>query len=284
MVEKVDLKNKNIPVKLPQASVLKYPPDDKANASALIGLVLAIGLIVVALVIGSSPSAFFDVRSVLIVVFGTFMVTSISFNAEDFSAATSLIGRSLLQRETNVELLSKQLLELALIVRAKGFLELNNYTSHIRNNPFLHQGCRMLSDGNTQEEITRILGQEIDVQTRLHYKSASILRRAAEVAPAMGLIGTLIGLVQMLAFLDDPTTIGPSMAVALLTTFYGAFLSTIIFSPLATKMEYNAQSDAMQKRLIINGITSMARKENPRRLEMILNSILPLGHRIKYFE
>ena len=142
----------------------------------------------------------------------------------------------------------------------------------------------MVRDGASQEEIQNLLGREIDVQTRLHYKSAGILRRAAEVSPAMGLIGTLIGLVQMLAYLDDPTTIGPSMAVALLTTFYGAFLSTVVFSPLATKMEHNAQNDAVQKRLIINGMTSMVRKENPRRLEMIINSILPPDSRIRYFK
>ncbi len=100
----------------------------------------------------------------------------------------------------------------------------------------------------------------------------------------MGLIGTLIGLVQMLAMLDDPSSIGPSMALALLTTFYGALLGTVIFAPMAAKLEENAHLEALEKQLVIAAIGSISRQENPRRLEMILNSELPPMERIKYFD
>ena len=274
----------NKPIKLPQASVLNETPQSKTDISTLLGLVLSIGLVVLALFMGDNPSAFVDIRALMIVFFGTLAVTSVSFLGEDLMAAFRIVGRALFKSDISIELLAKQLLELALISRSKGFLELRKYDAQLQSNPFLRKGILMLRDGHTGEEIARLLGREIDVQTGLYYKSASVLRRAADVAPAMGLIGTLIGLVQMLAMLDDPTTIGPSMAIALLTTFYGAFLSTVVFAPLATKIEHNAQGDAMQKRLVINGLLSMSRQENPRQLEMVLNSILPLGHRIRYFD
>ncbi|MEC7029070.1 MAG: MotA/TolQ/ExbB proton channel family protein, partial [Pseudomonadota bacterium] len=133
-------------------------------------------------------------------------------------------------------------------------------------------------------DIDRVLGQEVDALAERHRRSASILRRASEVAPAMGLIGTLVGLVQMLAQLDDPSSIGPAMAVALLTTFYGAIMGTVILGPLAAKLERNSGDETMIKNLILTAMGSIARQENPRRLEMLLNSELPPEHRIRYFE
>jgi chemotaxis protein MotA len=111
-----------------------------------------------------------------------------------------------------------------------------------------------------------------------------VLRRASEVAPAMGLIGTLVGLVQMLGSLSDPSAIGPAMALALLTTFYGAVLGNVVLSPLAAKVERAAEEDALVKTLYTIGAVSIARQENPRRLEMLLNAVLPPGKRIQYFD
>ena len=100
----------------------------------------------------------------------------------------------------------------------------------------------------------------------------------------MGLIGTLIGLVQMLGQLDDPSTIGPSMAVALLTTFYGAVLSNMLFSPLAAKLERNSDEEVLLNTIYLTGVTSIGRKENPRRLEMLVNTLLPPAQRVQFFD
>ena len=100
----------------------------------------------------------------------------------------------------------------------------------------------------------------------------------------MGLIGTLVGLVQMLGNLDDPSSIGPAMAVALLTTFYGAILATMVFNPLASKLERNSDAEAMVNQIYAIGATSISRQENPRRLEMMLNTILPPVKRVNYFD
>ena len=117
-----------------------------------------------------------------------------------------------------------------------------------------------------------------------HQKGVNVLRRAAEFSPAMGLIGTLIGLVQMLGGLDDPTTIGPRMAVALLTTFYGALLANLVFSPLAAKLERNSGLEETINNIYLIGASSVGRQENPRRLEMLLNSTLPPTDRVRFFE
>ena len=125
---------------------------------------------------------------------------------------------------------------------------------------------------------------EVEVLAERHKRSASIARRASEVAPAMGLIGTLVGLVQMLADLENPETIGPAMAVALLTTFYGAILGTVVLASIAVKLEKNSADETLIKTLVTIAATSIARQDNPRRLEMMLNSELPPSERIRYFD
>jgi chemotaxis protein MotA len=220
----------------------------------------------------------------LIVFCGTLAVTAISFTGAEFFNTVKIIGKSLVRHIYNHKSSSHQLIDLAVAVRHDGVLSLQQIEKELKKDNFLYRGIQMVSDGNTSDEISRIMGQEIDAQAARHHKGISILRRAAETAPAMGLIGTLIGLVQMLAMLDDPSTIGPSMAVALLTTFYGAMLGTVVCSPLAGKLEANAEQEILHKTLILTTLGSIARQENPRRLEMMLNSELPPSQRVKYFK
>ncbi len=115
-------------------------------------------------------------------------------------------------------------------------------------------------------------------------RSVDILRRAGDVAPAMGLIGTLIGLVQMLGSLNDPRTIGPAMAIALLTTFYGAILAHMVFLPLAARADRMSEEEALSNSVYTLGVASIGRKENPRRLEVIVNALLPPEQKVNFFE
>ena len=142
----------------------------------------------------------------------------------------------------------------------------------------------LVVDGTPGEEVERILRREVLSQSQRSRISAEVFRRAAEVAPAMGLIGTLVGLVQMLSNLDDPSSIGPAMAIALLTTFYGAVLAYMVFSPLASKLEQRNDDDTLVQTVYLTGAASIGRHENPRRLEMLLNAILPPAHQIQYFD
>ena len=147
-----------------------------------------------------------------------------------------------------------------------------------------YKSVRLLVAGVPANDLERILRNELQSITNRHLKSANILRKAGEISPAMGLIGTLIGLVQMLANLDDPSAIGPAMGLALLTTFYGAVLANMVFNPLAAKLERNSREEEMVNTIYMMGATSMARQENPRRLEMMINTVLPPSKRLKYFD
>ena len=267
---------------LPQISV--PVPRTKMDLATLLGIIGSLALIAGAIFMSDSDASFINLPSILIVVLGTMAATSISFTGDELLKAGSVIRHSLIRRIYNPAALAKNLIALAIVSRKKGVLALSVYERDLRRDPFLGRAMQMVVDGVLPADIKRLLGQEIESLLDRHKRSASIALRAAEIAPAMGLIGTLVGLVQMLADLENPETIGPAMAVALLTTFYGAIMGNVILAPLAVKLEKNSKDEAMIKTLISIAAISMAGQENPRRLEMLLNSELPPSDRINYFD
>jgi chemotaxis protein MotA len=267
---------------LPTVHVEK--PDARPDFATILGLLFAVGLIFAAIAMGQSNANFFNVPALMIVLFGTMAATAISYTGEELAKAGRIIGKSMLRRKQHPATMASSLIDLAIIAKKKGILALMNYESETDKYPFLSRALQMVVDGYRAAEIERLLTLEVEALSERHKRSAGITRRAAEVAPAMGLIGTLVGLVQMLADLENPETIGPAMAVALLTTFYGAILGTVIMAPLAVKLEKYSSDEAMIKTLIITAATSIARQDNPRRLEMLLNAELPPSERIVYFD
>lgn len=254
------------------------------DPATLVGLAGAFALVAAAMVLGGSPRAFLDVPAILIVVGGTLLVTTISFSMGDVFGAQRTIARSLFHQKTDLSQAAQLVLRLADQARKKGVLALQDPLDQMPPQGFLHRGLSLAVDGYTGDDIESILRAEISATADRHDKSSAILRRAAEVAPAMGLIGTLVGLVQMLGNLEDPSTIGPSMAVALLTTFYGAILANMLFLPLAAKLERNSAHEALVNTVYMLGAASIARQENPRRLELMINTALPPANRVRYFK
>lgn len=251
--------------------------------ATILGLLLAVGLIGAALFMGGQITAFYNLPSVLIVICGTVAVTTISFSGTDLAGFGKIIKQSFLVQTADIRGVARQLLDMAVLVRRKGPLALQNIDKSLERQPFLREASYLVMDGITPDEIERILSQDMEAFAERFQQGIGMLRRGAEVAPAMGLIGTLIGLVQMLATLDDPSTIGPSMAVALLTTFYGAILGSVILTPLANKLEKRMSELFIERTMIVLTAISMARKENPRRLEMLINTTLPPEKKIRYF-
>lgn len=254
------------------------------DLTTVFGLVLTFVLISIAIMIGQSDANFFNIPSFLIVILGTITVTSISFTWDEFSNAGRVIGNSLFRSHISPKRMARQLMDIAVLAKKRGLLALAGAENELKKDPDLYKAVQIVTDGYSPDDIERVLAQDLDAQVERHRRSANILRRGSEIAPAMGLIGTLIGLVQMLANLQDPSTIGPAMAVALLTTFYGAILGTAVLSPMAAKLERNSNEEAMIKSLTMIAMSSIARQDNPRRLEMLLNSELPPGERIVYFD
>ena len=269
--------------KLEPIDIAIDPIDRSPDFSSIMGLIFAVGLIIVAIVIGENAN-FVNIPSILIVVLGTMAVTAISFSAQELKKVISILGQSFTKVSYNPQRTARQLMELSDIARKSGLLALSNIDGKLRNDPHLADAVQVVTDGYNAQDVSYVLAQDIDALEERHRTSANILRRAAEVAPAMGLIGTLVGLVQMLAQLQDPESIGPAMAVALLTTFYGAIMGTVILSPLAAKLERNSGKEALIRTLIMHAMISIAAQENPRRLEMVLNAELPPAQRIRYFD
>lgn len=254
------------------------------DIATVAGLVIGFALVISAIVLGGSPGAFVDAPSVLIVIGGTLAITTVCFALGEMLGAWKVILKTIFHTSRNPADAAMQVLQLAEIARKGGVLSLQGQLDALQSEQFLWKGLSLVVDGTPAEEVEVIMKRDVNATITRHTKSASILRKAGDIAPAMGLIGTLIGLVQMLGNLDDPSTIGPSMAVALLTTFYGAILANMVFNPLAAKLERNSAEEELLNQVYMMGATSIGRQENPRRLEMLLNSILPPSKRVSYFD
>lgn len=254
------------------------------DMATVLGLLVAFGLLLAAIVLGGSFMAFMNLPSLLIVVGGTFAVTSICFSIEEVVRAQRIMFKTMFHELIDVNEAANVAMELAEMARKEGVLSLQKFAPQFEANPFLYKALILVVDGTPADEVERILQRDVDAMTARHIKSASVLRKAAEISPAMGLIGTLIGLVQMLSNLDDPSNIGPAMAVALLTTLYGAIMANMVFSPLASKLERNSEEEALLNNVYAMAAASISRQENPRRLEMLINTLLPPPQRLQYYD
>ena len=253
------------------------------DPATLFGLVCGFGLLSAAIVLGGSPRSFVNAPSILLVLGGTFSVVTVCYSLAEVINTFRVIGKTIVWSGRDPSEVAVSVIKTAEIARRQGVLALQNYLDKMSDEPFLQKGLSLVVDGAPTAEIEEVMHRDLQATLQRHAKGAGVLRKAAEYAPAMGLIGTLIGLVQMLGNLDDPSAIGPAMAVALLTTFYGAVLANMVLSPLAAKLERNSEDEALLNLVYLTAAVSMGRQENPRRLEMLLNSILPPAKRVHYF-
>lgn len=255
------------------------------DPGALIGLAATVVLIGTAILLGGQPQAFFDFPSIILVIFGTITATLISFPLSEFRATPRILGEALtLRRPAGVYQLARDCVFLANDARGKGVVGLTQNADRHKDKPILARGMIMLGDGLERDEVLPALKLEMSVRQENQENAQRMLRRAAEVAPAMGLIGTLVGLVQMLGQLDNPAAIGPSMAVALLTTLYGAFLAHAVLTPLAERLAGLADHDGQLQHLQFITVQSLVDNENPRLLETRLNGLLPPSTQLSVFD
>lgn len=255
-----------------------------ADLTTMAGLAGGLALVAGAILLGGALTAFLDLASVAIVIGGTIAVTIASVGAGGVTALPRALGRALARRGDDPIRAARRVIGLADIARRKGVLALQGELDRPSDPPFLRAGLRTVVDGAGPDEATQIMAAEAAAIAEHGRVAVDTLRRAAEVAPAMGLIGTLIGLVQMLGRLSDPSAIGPALAVALLTTLYGAIIANMILAPLATKLERDAEREALVNDIHRAGVASIGRTESPRRLEALINALLPPGQRVAMFD
>lgn len=249
--------------------------------ATLIGLVGAILLIASAVILGVSPSVFINPPSLLIVIGGTLLVVLAKFSFAQFFGAFKAAARAFKFKLPETQASIEELVEIANVARKEGVLGLEDREV---SSPFLGQGIQMLVDGQDGNTIKQLLSKE-RLMTLDHNRSgAKVFTAMADVAPAMGMIGTLIGLVQMLSNMEDPKSIGPAMAVALLTTLYGAMIATMIATPIADKLSLRMTEEARMQSLYIDALVAIQEGTNPRIIEQMLSSYLPPREREKVAE
>lgn len=265
-------------------SIKLIQPRYALDWATITGLFVAIALIGMALVMGGSVAAFFNVPALFIVIGGTIAVTTIAYSPKDLTQCGAILKKAVVYRRFSQHETAMNLMEVSVLAKKRGILALTEVPGELGKDPIIYKSIQYVIDGYRPEEVARLLAHENDSAIDRHRRGAGIIRKAADVAPAMGLIGTLVGLVQMLTKLQDPSSIGPNMAIALLTTFYGAILSTVFLSPLASKLERNMVQENIIRDLVMTAVVSIAAQETPRRIEMLLNAALPPSEKIQYFD
>ncbi|HHM05400.1 MAG TPA: flagellar motor protein PomA [Gammaproteobacteria bacterium] len=248
------------------------------DIATLLGLLGALGSIGLAIFMGGSAGMFVNGPGLLIVVAGTLAVILMKFPLSTTLKAFSIALKAFFHKSEDPNQLIDQAMELALIARKEGLLGLESAEV---SNSFLKRGISYVVDGFEPEVVRGTLSKDINMTIERHEQGQSIFKSIADVAPAMGMIGTLIGLVQMMANMDDPKAIGPAMAVALLTTLYGAIIANALAQPIADKLAIRSNEERMLKYLVLESIDAIQEGMNPRMMEGLLKTFLPENKRDK---
>lgn len=243
------------------------------DISTILGAVVAFGLVLAAMMNGGSIFLFIDPASMMIVGGGTVGAALINYPFKEIVRAMAVAKKTLFHKEQPPGEIITQLIEFSGKARKEGILSLQSVMSQVED-PFFLKGLQMAVDGQEPEALREMMEREIENIVERHESGAGIFVTLAAYAPAMGMVGTLIGLVQMLQTMDDPAAIGPAMAVALLTTFYGAVAANILFTPISGKLKYRAASEFLCKTLISEGMNSILAGENPRVMEQRLHAFV----------
>lgn len=253
------------------------------DLATVIGLVLIIALLLGAMSMGVGIGAYIDIPSVLIVVGGSMGSLLVGFKMEQMKLFVKIFMVAVKPPQEDMPEMIRKLVEYATQARRDGILSLEA-AADAEENQFLKQGLSMAVDGNEPDTIRELLEIEMEQTSTRHKGNAAIFDQWAGFAGAMGMIGTLIGLVAMLLNMADPSAIGPAMAVALLTTMYGAMIGNIFGAPVANILNIRNDEETLVKELILEGIMSIQAGDNPRTLEAKLLSFLAPAERTSQFE
>lgn len=249
------------------------------DIATVIGVIGGFGLIFLSIVIGGDPVIFINIPSIVVVLGGTVASALINYPLSDVLAIVGPLRNAFFNRDIDPTGLINKLISFATIARREGILALEGQVEGA-NDDFLEKSLQLAIDGTAPELIKDILTTEVAFMEDRHSRGQSLLSDMGAAAPAFGMIGTLIGLVQMLAGMDDPSAIGAGMATALLTTLYGSVLSNVVFLPLAGVLKVRTASELLIREIAIEGILSIQSGDNPRAVEQKLKAFLSPSQRL----
>ncbi len=238
------------------------------------GIVVGLGLIVWGILSGGAGlGAYIDPGSIIIVIGGTFAASFVAIPMNRMLGIGKVFGKAMNNGSDNSGEIIQKVIELANVARREGLLALEEAVSTIEDD-FLKKGVMLIVDGTDPELVKTILETEMFYISGRHSGGKKMFEILGSLAPAFGMIGTLIGLVAMLQNLSDPNAIGPSMAVAMLTTFYGSLLANLFFIPIASKLAIRSEEELLVKEIMVEGLLSIQAGENPRIIEEKLKAFL----------
>ncbi|MBU5314233.1 MotA/TolQ/ExbB proton channel family protein [Tissierella carlieri] len=244
------------------------------DIATIVGLLLGIGFTVWGILESGSLWDYYDFASIVITLGGTVAATFLAYPLKDIVKIGKVFQKAFLYKATSANEIIEDIIKLANIARKEGLLSLEEYGSKL-DDEFLKKGIMLIVDGTDPDLVRNILETELMFLEERHGQGQGTLEAMGSFAPAFGMLGTLIGLINMLQKMDDPKAIGPNMSVALITTFYGSFLANVIFLPLAKKLNVRSKSEVLIKELMIEGLLSIQAGENPRIIEEKLKTFIP---------
>ncbi len=251
-----------------------FETERQLDRGILTGLGLSFALLFIAIAASGKVLNFLDIPSIIVVFGGTLGATLVNYSVHELSLAWHAFLNTVSTTPTSAIERIRYLVGLSQATRQEGLLLLEK-ESHLTEDGFLKKALEITADGQPCDDIRRMLETEMITANDRAQRVVQVFQSMGQVAPAMGLIGTLVGLIQMLGSLNQPSSIGPAMAVALVTTLYGAVLANLVFLPVAGKLRNYAAEDNLVKALTIEGILSLGKQENPIVLEQRLQSFLP---------
>lgn len=252
---------------------------DGMDIGSVVGILLGAGLVISAL--GANFMAFVDIPSIMIVVGGTTGATLLHYPLPEVLRVIAVVKNAFLHKEESPAEVIKMLVKFAETARREGILSLEQHAQQI-DDDFLKNGITLAVDGTEPEYIREIMTTEMENIADRHKTGAAILEAMGAYAPAFGMIGTLIGLVIMLRNMNDPSSIGSGMAVALITTFYGAVIANLVCLPIAGKLKLRSAHELLLKELCIQGIMAIQSGDNPRIVESKLKAFLSPSKRSQF--
>ncbi len=250
------------------------------DVATLIGILASFGLVAYSVLSGEGASTFINIPAILIVLGGTVGATLVCFPLNTLFSVLGVVRKTFFFSGTTNDELIGTLETLATRARKEGLLSLQQASDEV-NDSFYQTGLQLVIDGQEADTIEQILQTEIQYLGQRHSVGAELMKTMGTYAPAFGMIGTIIGLIQMLQSMNDPSTIGPAMAVALVTTFYGALMANVVFLPMVTKLQQRSKSEVEQKLLIMEGLLSIHAGDNPRILVQKLSAFVAPRSRLE---
>ena len=248
--------------------------DEGFDTGTLLGSVAGLFLITVAIIRGGDAGIFLNINSALIVLGGALSTSFIAFPSKKVLGMVPIVRNAFKPNVYEPEDYVDDITRLAAVYRSRGMKQLENEESKV-DNRFLKNGIAMIVDGYNAKEIHELMERELSAMLERHNTGIKVIRFIALQAPVFGMAGTLIGLVQMLMHLDDPSTIGPALATALITTFYGLMLANLIMTPLAAKLTSRTDMEAVLFKAIRIGIIGIHDRVNPQKIQRSMNALLP---------